>query len=319
MKTGKRFKVAVVDDEVGIVNAVRRELSTPPLGGNSYEIQGFSDAVQALAAIRAHPVDLVITDYRMPGMDGLAFLRELTKDGADCARIVLSGQTDLNALLGMVNRTHIFRFIAKPWHDYYLKGSVAQALAYREAMLDYQRLAAQAKKEGRLVDSGGGQETDNVLLISADTAELLSLSRGLTAHSYLDDIFSSLQEESVTTGNSVWNRRSLHVEMAGSPAHALLMAKDSVFSVVICDADTLSRDAVDFLLQFMELQPDCERLLLTAEKGVPQLIGAINDAHVFGVIGKPWSEYEVKVTLAQALCHRRLLLENRFLAGLVGA
>src|ERR1035437_2487693 len=107
-------RILIVDDESAIANAVQRELSIPPLGHYSYETEGYTDPAQALERTRNVSFDAVICDYRMPGMDGLEFLKSLREIQPDCARLVLSGQTDMDALIRMVNETHIYHFIPKP-------------------------------------------------------------------------------------------------------------------------------------------------------------------------------------------------------------
>ena len=97
---------------------MQRELSIPPLGRYTYETEGFTDPAAALERARSTHFDAVICDYRMPAMDGLEFLKALREIQPDCARLVLSGQTDMDGLVRLVNETHIYHFIPKPWHDY---------------------------------------------------------------------------------------------------------------------------------------------------------------------------------------------------------
>lgn len=313
------YSILVVDDEPAVVNAVRRELTTPPLGGQHYRVSCFTDGLSALAYAREQAVDLVVSDYRMPGMDGFEFLQQLSGIHPDCARIVLSGQTDLQALQGMVNRTHIFRFIAKPWHNLYLKESIAQALAYRQAFLSNRCLAEQARAHGLERPCEASVEMENVLVVSADDSDLMAISRTLTSRSYLADIFMALHDEGPHEKAEAVDRRGLLVSICNSPFRALEMARDTEYAAVLVDASLLHVEGTDFLGRMLALQPDCERLVLAGEIDLRTLSSAINDAHIFGVVGKSWSEYELKSILAQAVCRRRLLLENRELASLCAA
>ena len=140
MKDLQERRILVLDDEPNIVSAVRRELNSPPFVRYRYAVEGFTDPLQALERARAQVFDAVISDYRMPGMDGIEFLKNLAHIQPNCARIVLSGQTDMQALIQMVNETHVYRFIPKPWHDYYLKGSVAQAIKFNSVVLENKQL-----------------------------------------------------------------------------------------------------------------------------------------------------------------------------------
>jgi DNA-binding NtrC family response regulator len=138
------YRIMLVDDEINILSALKRALLTIPfddLDGERPEIETFVSAKQALTRIGAKSVDLVISDYRMPEMSGVEFLAQAVKKQPDVARLVLSGNADLDAVIDAINRVQIFRFIAKPWHDYELKSAVTQALAARNLVLENRRLA----------------------------------------------------------------------------------------------------------------------------------------------------------------------------------
>ena len=89
----RKHRILVVDDESGIVNAVRRELSTPPFGRHRYEVEGFTSPLQALERAKVQEFDAVLSDYRMPEMNGLDFIKALVRIQPDCTRIVLSGMS----------------------------------------------------------------------------------------------------------------------------------------------------------------------------------------------------------------------------------
>ena len=95
----------------------------------------------ALENAKQESYDLFISDYRMPLMDGIEFLKGAKEMQPDAARLILSGYADLNALLRAVNEVGIERFIAKPWNDYELMSAIGQALAHRELLLENRQLA----------------------------------------------------------------------------------------------------------------------------------------------------------------------------------
>lgn len=142
-------QIILVDDETGVLNALRRLLARTPCTyvGQVYSlrIETFSDPLAALDYVRHHAVDLIISDYRMPEMDGVTFLKSCREIQPDSARIILSGYADLNALLGGINEAQIYRFLSKPWNDYELVSAVASALAYRNLQMENQRLADQVR------------------------------------------------------------------------------------------------------------------------------------------------------------------------------
>lgn len=145
------YRIMLVDDEENILKALRRLLTVTPCiyDGQEYKLKVdiFTSPAEALEHARHTAVDLVLSDYRMPGMDGVTFLKAFKEIQPHAARLILSGYADLNALLGAINEAQIYRFLNKPWNDYELVSSIAQALAYRDLMLENQQLADQVRVE----------------------------------------------------------------------------------------------------------------------------------------------------------------------------
>lgn len=143
------YRIMLVDDEQNILNALRRLFVSPSMqdsGNPEFQVETFISPQLALKrAGDGVAFDLVISDYRMPEMDGVAFLKAFRQIQPHAERLILSGYADLEALVGAINEAQIFRFISKPWHDYELKAAVAQALAHRDLLRDNQQLADQVR------------------------------------------------------------------------------------------------------------------------------------------------------------------------------
>lgn len=136
------YKLLILDDEPSIINAMVRlisRISDEQLHGKA-AVRTFTDPAQALECIREEPFDLIVTDFRMPSMDGLTFLQQAIEHQPDVARIIISGHADLPVVLSAVN-AGIFRFVSKPWDDAELQQSIVQALKLRSLHLENQRLA----------------------------------------------------------------------------------------------------------------------------------------------------------------------------------
>lgn len=137
-------RVMLVDDEPNVLSALKRALGGLGLSAEErmrLEIETFDSPEAALARARTTPFDLVVSDYRMPSMNGVEFLEQLLQVQPMIARLILSGYADLQGLVEAINRVQIFRFIGKPWHDVELKAAVRQALLHRDLMRENQRLA----------------------------------------------------------------------------------------------------------------------------------------------------------------------------------
>jgi DNA-binding NtrC family response regulator len=133
----------LVDDEVNILSSLRRALMAMPEGtfAAPLVVETFASPQLALARAREVAFDLVISDYRMPEMDGVAFLEKLREFQPNVARMILSGYADLKALIAAINRAEIFRFIGKPWDDHDLALAIRQALDHRALVIENARLA----------------------------------------------------------------------------------------------------------------------------------------------------------------------------------
>lgn len=148
------MRVMLVDDESNVLTALRRLLLHSPLaGGTAGEqwLELFTSPELALKRADEVPFDLVISDYRMPGMDGVHFLQAMRERHPGTARIILSGYADLAGLIRAINDAGIHRYMNKPWNNDELLLAIQQTLAYRELQIENQRLADQVRlQEGKL-------------------------------------------------------------------------------------------------------------------------------------------------------------------------
>jgi len=133
----------IVDDEPNVLSALRRmcmnQAAEPAIPDP--HVMTFTSVHDAIDHIRHHPVDLVISDYRMPEMDGATFLMMVKKLNPDAARIMLSAFTDLEGIVRAINDAGIVRFVAKPWSDTDLRTTIIQALEHRHLALENRLLA----------------------------------------------------------------------------------------------------------------------------------------------------------------------------------
>lgn len=146
-------QIMLVDDEPQILSALQRELrayTQSPACRYPLEVVTFDSPFAALRA-QGRTCDIVISDYRMPEMDGVAFLEKMKAAQPDAIRIILSGATELDVLIEAINRVQIFRYIPKPWRSYDVISVIEQALAYHDLLLENQRLADMVRlQQGRL-------------------------------------------------------------------------------------------------------------------------------------------------------------------------
>lgn len=134
-------RVLAVDDEAYVLRALQRELR-----GQPFDLVTESDPALALERIRQEEFDIVISDCRMPGIDGVRLLTEVRRRHPHTVRIMLSGHADMQDLLLSINEAGIYRFISKPWNMPDLSSAVTEALQQRQNLLENARSRAIAKQ-----------------------------------------------------------------------------------------------------------------------------------------------------------------------------
>ncbi|WP_272901994.1 EAL domain-containing protein [Candidatus Reidiella endopervernicosa] len=114
----------LVDDEPNILRALKRTLRD-----EGYHILAAESADEAFELLAQNEVDVIVSDQRMPKMNGVELLNIVKELYPDAVRMILSGYTDLDTVTEAVNRGWIYRFLAKPWDDQQLRGHIRDAFS----------------------------------------------------------------------------------------------------------------------------------------------------------------------------------------------
>ena len=116
-------KILFVDDEPNILEGIRRQLR------KRYSVLTAEGAQEGLAILASEaPLAVVVSDMRMPGMNGAEFLMRVRAADPDAVRMILSGQAELESTIAAVNEGHIFRFLTKPCGEENLTSTLEAAL-----------------------------------------------------------------------------------------------------------------------------------------------------------------------------------------------
>src|SRR6202165_281187 len=146
-------KLLIVDDEPNVLSALRRMClnhdAAPAIPDP--DVVTFTSPVQALEYLREHPVDLVISDFRMPEMDGAAFLTHARELQPNSARIIISAYADIEGIMRAINDAGVFRFVSKPWSDHELTAAIVQVLAPRELLVENHEFATEAPRQRGII------------------------------------------------------------------------------------------------------------------------------------------------------------------------
>jgi response regulator RpfG family c-di-GMP phosphodiesterase len=124
-----------VDDEANILSSLQRLFR--PVG---YRILTALSGAEGLAIMEKEAVDLIISDMRMPNMDGATFLEQVEKRWPDTLRILLTGYADITSTINAINKGKIYRYISKPWEDNDIRLLVKHALQGQHLEREKKRL-----------------------------------------------------------------------------------------------------------------------------------------------------------------------------------
>lgn len=120
----EQIKILCVDDERNVLRALERIFLD-----DDYEIVLAGSGDEGLKIMEdSGPFQVVISDYRMPVMNGVEFLKAVFDCWPQTVRIVLSGYADASAIVAAINEGHIYRFIPKPWNDDELRVTIQNSL-----------------------------------------------------------------------------------------------------------------------------------------------------------------------------------------------
>ncbi|HEY9679353.1 MAG TPA: HD domain-containing phosphohydrolase [Drouetiella sp.] len=135
----RRHKILLVDDEIANVRLLNRVL------GQDHDTIMCESGEQGLKALHENDVSLIITDQRMPQMTGVQLLEKSIEIRPDAIKILITGYTDVQALIDAINAGHVYKYIPKPWDADELRITVKRALETYELKENNIRLIAELK------------------------------------------------------------------------------------------------------------------------------------------------------------------------------
>jgi len=193
-----------VDDDPSILSSLQR-LFRP----KGFKILTAQSGDAGLAILDCEKVDLVISDMRMPKMDGAQFLERVRAKKPDIMRLLLTGYADITSTINAINQGEIYRYISKPWDDNDIVLIVKKALEYLALQRENQRLLALTQGQNdelKALNAGLEQRVQERTSEIAQVNSFLSLANDKLKHNFLISIkvFSGLIElrEGAMAGHS---------------------------------------------------------------------------------------------------------------------
>ncbi len=240
----------LIDDEERILRSLRM------LFFSGYNVRMTTDPHEAIKILREEKVHVVVSDQRMPVMQGSELLRIAREASPATMRILLTGYSDLDASIASVNEGEVFRYLMKPWDAEEVKRVVAEAAAIAEASF-----AVQSHADTTASTAGN---KPRVLIMDNDEATAKAV------HETLGD-----------RCEIVW---------AADAQHAMEeLAKQDV-SVVVSDL-MLGETNVGYILKTIkQLNPQTQCIVVTSFSDTSRLIELINQAQITRFLPKPVSK-----------------------------
>ncbi len=138
------LSILFVDDEASVLQSLKRFLIQEP-----YQFLFAQSGEEALEIMAGQPVCVIVTDMKMPGMDGLALLNRVKKSSPDTVRLVFSGYTQLSAIIPAINSGEIYRYITKPLEPDRFKQTLNDAVNFYLLNRDRHDLVKRLEKKNR--------------------------------------------------------------------------------------------------------------------------------------------------------------------------
>jgi response regulator RpfG family c-di-GMP phosphodiesterase len=264
----ERATILFVDDEERILRSLRM------LFRSQYEVLMTTSGAAALEMVRSRRVHVVVSDQRMPEMLGVDLLRRVRETSPATMRLLLTGYSDLHAIIASVNEGEIFRFIEKPWQPQYLLGVVEQAA--RIALREFSP-AQQSSTTLSAVPTTGLK----LLVIDEDTATL------------------QLVRELAGTQHAVHHADTIEA--------ALGILSETEIAIVVAELSHRRDDVAGALKTLKQYTPGTLTIATSPLRDARSLIELINQGQVYRFLPKPLSRELLRRGLQAAIAHHARL------------
>lgn len=269
-------KVLCVDDEPGIVRSLQWLLQ------KQFEVFTATSGAEALELVKQHDFDVVISDQRMPAMTGVEVLREVRKLSPRTMRILLTGYSDMQAIVRSVNESEVFRFINKPWNIAELPKVVAQAITIAKTQ-PVEDAAPEISEDAPIIANG-----ERILVIDDDP----EMGRAVS------DLVGASAKVSFT--------RNL--------ADAVGILNSEQVSVIVSETRVGTIDATRLVRLMKSQHPEIVTVMLTAESDADTITTLINQGQIYRFVPKPIRTGYLKLVLQSALRKHSALANDPALA-----
>ena len=243
--------ILFVDDEQRILRSLKMLFKC------DYNVHTTTDGNEAIEFIKNNTVHVIVSDQRMPIMLGVDLLRAVKECSPNTMRLLLTGYSDLAAIVGSVNDGEIFRYVNKPWDTDEIKATIKQAAEIGVSLAETVQVTSQATKAG-----------------TTEKASKLGLL-------VIDDEEETFQVVQHIIGDKHPIYHSADLEKAFS-----LLSTEEI-AVVISEVKVAGVDITEPLKTLKQYNPNILTLVLTSFQDTKTLIDLINQGQIYRFLPKP--------------------------------
>ncbi|BBO67110.1 hypothetical protein DSCA_10400 [Desulfosarcina alkanivorans] len=274
----KERTLLCIDDEQNILNALKRLLRK-----ETFRVLTGNSGREGLKILSENEVHVVVSDQRMPEMNGTEFLKKVKDAYPEAIRIILTGYTDVDSISEAINEGHLYKFFLKPWNDQNLKLEIRQAMEQYDLVQDNKRLHDQVLQQNQELKRVN-ENLENIIL--ERTRNLEFQNRALqVSHAILDDlpvpIMGISSEMMVVMANKALHRRlggGHAIQLGGNvneffDADVRLQVGNCLTTLKKCTISGASNDGRSFKMELIPLtgryQGQGVIMTLSAAAGAP--------------------------------------------------
>lgn len=271
-----KARVLFLDDEVGIVNTLRA------IFRQTFEVFTSTNPAEALEIIKNNSIHVVVSDQRMPQMQGVEFLSQVRELSPNTVRILLTGYSDLTAIIGSVNAGEVFRFINKPWNHQEIK-----------------KIISTAAEIGMQTMHSSTQAFQPPQAVKINEEDIASASRG--GHiMVLDD------DKDLAAGIQRMFENIYEVHHAPTTKHALQLLEKHDIAVIIADQQVGGEGSIPLLKLLKQHYPLILTVMLTDLSDSELVIKLINQVQIYRFANKPIRQAALLLSVKSAMKQHEL-------------
>ena len=285
-----RGRLLLVDDEALVLSSLNR------LFRSDYDVTTAGSGDEALSLLKKQSFDVIISDQRMPGMKGVELLRQAKEIAPQSMRILLTGYSDLSAIIDSVNEGEVFRYITKPWKNEALKYTVALAAnAAKTSATDVMRAAGhglviEVQHDEAANDHSRTQPVDLSAACATSPDNAAPVDVLLIDN---DERFIDIVREACGAG------RAVHFASTTQDALNVLEKHDTI-GVIISEVRIGQSDVTQLLSLLKRYHPSVVTVVASGYSDANVVIKLVNEGQIFRFLGKPAKQDRIRDVIGRA-------------------